>query len=302
MDILPELLPPADVPDRVDAPVLPFSMSSRDTEAVRRHPRFRAVVEAYVAINLERHGALGPLEHWLVRDMGRASLCGAVFVLDALNRLTPAALMSLGPVATGEVSRGRARLFLRQAMEHGFIERIGPDARLASDTQLSATERFHTLMADILHVALKAATVLAPETAPALGQMARGSFVRQLSACVGQIVALHPELFPLASPIQLFQSRNGGIQILENLILRQPAERERLLESCAYSISALARAARCSRPHVIQLLRDARAQGLLRFEGGVLTLEPELSEAVEVYYVNLFATVRAAAASTLATS
>lgn len=272
-----------------------------DTEAVRRHPRFRAAVEGYVATNLARFGALGTLEHWLVSDMGRASLCGAIFVLDALNRLTPATLMSLGPVATGEVSRGRARLFLRQAVEHGFIERSVPGARLASDTQLRATGRFHTLMTDILQVALEAVAVLAPEAAPALGQMARRPFVQQLSACVGQIVASHPELFPLASPVQLFQARNGGLRILEHLILRQPAQRARLLESCAYSISALARAGRCSRPHVIQLLRDAKAQGLLRFEGGVLTLEPEFSEAVEVYYVNLFATVRAAAASTLST-
>ena len=277
-------------------------MSGRDTEAVRRHPRFRAVVESYVATNLARFGALGTLEHWLVSDMGRTSLCGAIFVLDALNKLTPATLMSFGPVATGEVSRGRARLFLRQALEHGLIERIGPGARLASDTHLCATDRLHTLMADILYVALETAAVLAPEAAPALGQMARRPFVQRLSACVGRIVALHPELFPLDSPVQLFQARNGGLQILEHLILRQPAERERLLESCAYSISALARAARCSRPHVILLLRDAQAQGLLRIEGGALTLEPEFSEAVEVYYVNLFETVRAAAASALSTS
>jgi hypothetical protein len=282
-----------------DTPAPPVSMSGRDTEAVRRHPRFRAAVETYAATNLTRYGALGTLEHWLVNDMGRASLSGAIFVLDAVNRLTPAALMSLGPVATGEVSRGRARLFLQQAVDRDFIERIGPGVRLASDTPLRATGRFHSLMADILHVALEAVAVLAPEAAPALDQMARRPFVQQLSACVGRIVALHPDLFPLASPVQLFQARNGGLQILEALILRQPAERERLLESCAYSISALARAARCSRPHVIQLLRDAKAQGLLRFEGGVLTLEPALSEAVEVYYANLFAAVRAAAASTL---
>lgn len=277
----------------------PCLISQRDTDALRSHPQFKAVIEEYASANLARYRALGLVERWMVSDMGRASLSGTVSVLDAANRLTPAALATVGAVATGEVSRGRARLYLQRAVANGLIEPTEPGAQLTGDTPLQATPQFHRVMTDILAVALKAAAVLAPESAPALQEIGRRSFVQQVSVRIGSIVTSHPDLFPLTSPVQLFQARNGGTQILEEIIARQRPGRRRLLERCSYSNSALARASYCSRPHVIQLLHDGKARGLLSFDGKILTLEPVLSDAVETYFANLFAVVGVAATRTL---
>ena len=235
----------------------------------------------------------------MVSDMGRASLSSIVFVLDAVHGLTPATLMTSRAVATGEVSRGRARLYLQRAVANGLIEPVEPGAKLIGSTQLTTTPRFQTVMTGILNVAIEAATALSPDAAPALRQMARWTFVQQVSGRIGRIIASNPELFPLTSPVQLFQARDGGAQILGELVTRQSPGRERFLERCVYSNSALARTAFCSRAHVIQLLHDGKARGLLRFDGRVLTIEPDLSEAAEIYFANLLAVVGAAATRTL---
>lgn len=277
----------------------PCLISQRDTDALRSHPQFKAVIEEYASANLARYRALGLVERWMVNDMGRASLSGTVSVLDAANRLTPAALMAVGAVATGEVSRGRARLYLQRAVANGLIEPTEPGAHLTGDTPLQATPRFHKVMTDILTVALKATAALVPEAAPALQEIGRRSFVQQVSVRIGSIIASHPDLFPLTSPVQLFQARNSGTQILEEIVTRQDPGRRRLLERCAYSNSALARACYCSRAHVIQLLHDGKARGLLSFDGKILTLEAAFSDAVETYFANLFAVVGVSATRTL---
>ena len=277
-----------------------LALACQHPDTLRSHPQFRAVVKNFTAANLALYRALGLIERWMVSDMGRASLSGTVFVLDAAKRLTPAALVNNGAVATGEVSRGRARLYLQRAVANGLIESVEPGVRLSGDTQLSATPRFQAVMTGILKVALEASAELTPNVAPALHQVGHWPFVQQVSARIGWIIASNPHLFPLTSPVQLFQARDGGAQILGELVARQAPGRERLLEYCVYSHSALARSALCSRAHVIQLLHDGKARGLLNFDGRILTIEPELSEAAEVYFANLFAVVSAAAVATLA--
>lgn len=257
-------------------------------------------MEAYAASNLARYRTLGVVERWMVGDMGRASLSGAAVVLDALGRLTPAALMVSRPVVKGEVSRGRARLYLQRAVANGLIAPAKPAAPLRGDVQLSITPRFQAVMNGVLQVALQASAPLAPAAAAALGKIEQPAFARRLMAHLGTIIASQPGLFPLTSSVQLFQTRDGGTRLLEEIILRQAPGRERLVQSCAYSHSALSRASRCSRAHVIQLLKDAEAGGHLRADGRVLTVTPQFSEDVEQYFAAVFATTGVASARALA--
>lgn len=277
----------------------PDPLSSDALAALRCDPRFRPAVEAYAAANLARYRGLDLVERWMVGDMGRASLSGAALVLDALGRLTPAALMVSRPVVKGEVSRGRARLYLQRAVANGLIAPSDPAAPLRGDARLSTTPRFQTVMNGVLQVALKASALLVPAAASALGKLAQPPFARRLVAHVGTIIASEPGLFPLTSSVQLFQTRDGGTRLLEEIILRQAPRRERLLQNCAYSHSALSRASRCSRAHVIQLLRDAEARGYLRGDGRELAVGAQLSEDVEHYFAALFATTGAASARAL---
>lgn len=276
--------------------VNPDPLSGKGLAELRCHPGFRMAVRSYASGNLERYRSLGPVERWIVADMGRASLSGAALSLDAIGRLTPATLLASRPVSTGEVSRGRARLYLQRAITNGFIAPAEPAAPLRGDARLSTMPRFHSVMTGVLGVALRAAAPMVPASASALERIAQPDFALRLLAQLGTLISSQPSLFPLTSPVQLFQSREGGSRLLEEMIVRQPPERERLLQSCTYSHSAFASASRCSRAHVIRLLRDAEAAGYLRGDGRVMTFAPELSDDVERYFAATFAITGAASA------
>lgn len=126
------------------------------------------------------------------------------------------------------------------------------------------------------------------------------AFYQRVSRGIGTIVVQRPDLFPIERPVWLFHGRDGGGRMLEDLIGRQRPDRQRLLDDCEVTHSALARASLCSRAHVIQLLIDGEAQGLLRRDGRRLVVVPELSDDAERYYAASFAAAASAALSALA--
>lgn len=268
--------------------------------AYRARSEFRGAVEGYAAADLARYHAASLIERWMVSDMGRSSLSGAVFVMDALGSLTVAALMSSAPVARGEVSRGRARLYLQRAIANGLIAADPPGAPMRGDRRLRPTSRFRAVMTGTLGYLLRSASVLAPEIRPALARLDDDAFVRRVTEGVGRILAADFEPFPPDRPAALFYGRDGGARMLADLLSRQRPGREHLLEACELSRSALARASHCSRAHVIRLLNDGETRGLLSLEGRTLTLSAELSEDVEAYVAGVFAVGIAATKRALA--
>ena len=269
-------------------------LSSAVIDAIRAQPGFRAVVEAYCDANLAGYHALDHMQRWMRSDMGRASLSGAVSVFCAQGRLTPAVL------AGGEVSRGRARLYLQRAIANGLIVPLEPDAPLRGGSALMTTPRFDDAMTGLLKIALDAAVMLLPEVGPGLDRFDDPAFLRRVIAQLGRLTNTHSHLFPLARPIQLFQSRDGGMRILEELILRQAPGRPRLLDTCDYSHAGLARASCCSRAQVIELLRAGEAHGFLARNGRTLTISPVLSDDAEQSFAALFAAIRTAVLFALA--
>ena len=275
-----------------------MDITTQDVAAIRRHPRFRAAVETYAADNLAGYRARPVIERWMVSDMGRSSLSGSVSVLDALGRLTPAALMASRPVAGGEVSRGRARLYLKRAIANELI--LAPPGPLGPDTGLAASPRFRETMRRVLRITLEAAASLSPAVAPALERIGEDAFYQRVAGRLGQIVVERADLFPVDRPLWLFHGRDGGGRMLEDLIARQRPVRQRLLEDCTLTHSALARVSLCSRAHVIQLLADGEAQGLLRRDGRTVFVAPELSDDAEQFYAAIFGATATAAVAALA--
>lgn len=262
-----------------------------DIDAIRDHPAFRVVAVAYAAGNLAWYTALAPIERWLLNDMGRASLSGAAIILAARGRLTPASLLSAAPVRRGEVSRSRARLYLQRVMAHGLIVPSGESVIEDGDPRLVPGPRFNRVLSGVLREGLTAAARLSPELAGALDLFEDPAFARRLTIHVAARLRAR-DLFPVDTPVSLFHERNGGARILEVLLMRQPPDRARFLSDCQVSHSALARAGDCSRTHVIQLLRDGQALGLLEAQGGRLVISPALSDDAERYVATLFALVR----------
>lgn len=263
-------------------------MTAEEIVQLRAHPNFRTVVEAYAASNLIRYRALPMLERWLVRDIGCAALSAACVILEGLNRLTPAELLSSWPVVNGQVSRGRARLYLQRAMANALILSTDPARPADPSAPLRLSPTFRTATSGIVTGSLQAAEDLGLPVAEARRRLREPVFRSRLSVAMGFVFASSHALFPPDSPIRLFQSRDGGSRMLEALIIAQPDERPRLLTRCAVTHSGLARAGACSRAHVIRLLRDGGESGLLRQEGRELHFAPALSDDAERYFAAAF--------------
>ena len=190
------------------------------------------------------------------------------------------------------------RLFLERAVANDLVLCDGP---LQPDTPLRLTDRFVWIMSQHIDIGVPAAAALAPEIAPALARLQDTAVRQRMIAWTGMLVLTRPELFPVEGrPIHLFQARDGGSRMLEELILRQPADGVHLLGDCDVSGLSLSRASFCSRRHVARLFADGAARGLMWREGGRLKVSPALSEDVELYYAKVYAICRANALAALA--
>lgn len=283
------------------APARPEPLSPQDLAALRAHPRFRATVEAHAAETLAHYASLSRIERWAQSDLGRAALTAAAIVLDALPvGLTLGGLFEAA-ARTGFCSRGRVLAYLDRAIANGLIAPAQPAAKIETNTRLVMSDRFVMAMSDPLELAVRSVAVLAPETAPAIPRLEDIDVRKRMTGWIGVLTIARPELFPGAGqPVHLFQARDGGARMMEELICRQPPARARLLETCEVSHSALARASFCSRRHAERLLKDGVALGLMQVEGGRVTVSPELSADVERFFARVFAIARIAALTALA--
>lgn len=273
-----------------------------DLARLREHPAFRTTVESYCAASLVRYQSLDSIERWMLSDNGRASLSGVATVLGGSRTLTARALLNSAPVTAGLVSRGRVRLYLERALANGLFSAQAGAAAGDLDAPLVLSPRFYAVMLGVLAVTLDAVGLLAPEVQPARARLKDPTFATALSIKVGMLAKAQSDLFPQGGPVQLFQSRDGGARLLEFMVLRQPADRTRLLEACDLSRAALAGSAFCSRVHVSRLLADQEARGHMSVQGRTLTFAPAFSDAVESYFAAFFAVtvVTATATATLA--
>jgi hypothetical protein len=281
------------VPDR-DAPFAPAAF-----ERLRAHPDFRSVVEAHARANLDFYGALPLLGRWLISDLGRSALTGAALVLDSLpGGLTAAGLIHAASTNRA-CSRGRVLGYLECCEMNGLIVPLAGVPR-SPTARLILTPRFLDQM--IRSTALNLASVvrLAPEIAPAIPRLETPDFRRGLFARLGILTASRPDLFAgPPRPVDLFLQRDGGVRLLDWLIIAQRPGRARLLEACAFSRTALGRAGFVSRTHVTRLLADGEAGGLLQVGARHIEFAPALSDDVERHHALVFEALRAAAESAL---
>lgn len=270
----------------------PDPLNPANLAALRAHPLFREVVREHAARNRAHYPSRPLIERWMMSDLGRTALSGAAVALAMTSRLTLAQLVA-STVRTGATSRGRARFYLQRAIDNGLVYCDGP---LTPDAPLRLSDRFVRVASQVLDPGLAAVARLAPETARAATMLDDLEFRGRMAIWFGLLVDNRPDLFPATgAAIHLFQGRAGGWRMLEDLILRQSPDGERLLGDCAVSGLDLARASFCSRRHVARLFADGEAAGLMRHGEGRLTVSQALSDDVERYYASLYACIRGAA-------
>ncbi|HEV2363288.1 MAG TPA: hypothetical protein VGS12_03725 [Caulobacteraceae bacterium] len=96
--------------------------------------------------------------------------------------------------------------------------------------------------------------------------------------------------------IRFFLTREGGLSILHDLLLRQPSDRPRPLTEAPFSRAALARRFRISRTHVRQVFGDAEAAGWVALpQPNRIVFSPEMSEQAERHFALTFFAIASAA-------
>ncbi len=246
--------------------------------ALRRHPDFRATVEALARANLAAYAAASPAERWLTSDLGRSALTGAAMILDVLLGGFSTTQIIQSARANRTCSDGRVRLYLRTAVAHGFLD-VDPEGTHR------ATARLYDSTAKGAQAMLTAVARLDPSLAEAEELAGDLRFRRRLARQVGLNTIARPDLFAGPDmPVLLFLARDGGTRMMEQIIVAQKPGRQALAETARISQRALASGAFVSRTHAARLLADGEAQGLLRVRGAQVTVTPELSEDLERHY------------------
>lgn len=271
-------------------------LSAEAFAALRAHPGFRGAVEALARGNLANYGGATLAERWLTSDLGRASLTGAAMVLDAMLDGFAAPHLIDSARANRTCSEGRVRLYLRRAAANGFLD---ADA----GGRLRVSEAMQAVLARGVATMLGAVARLDPGAAEAAAAVGDPGFRRRFATHLGLNTVARPDLFRGPEmPVELFLGRDGGARMLEQLIVAQPPDRSRLLETARASQRALAQGAFVSRTHAARLLAEGEARGLLRAEGRRVSVAPELSDDVERHYALVLEMARASARAALASA
>jgi len=269
-------------------------LSDAAVARLRAHPRFREAVEAHAAGVLAEYEAQDGHDRWLLKDLGRAALWLGVMILDSM----PGGLTVSGLAATAAqnqvCSRGRVLAFVHYALDSGRLA-LTPGPEPWVRRRLTPTAAFMAASRRRMILQFQTAALLAPEIAAALPRLAADSVVQQASVAAGMLLTVRPELNrnPGGPLRQIFIARDGGMRMLQHLLLRQPKVRSRLLAAAPLSRAALSRRYGVSRTHVNRLLSDAQDAGALRLEGRDRVVFSEaFSDEVEAYFAGTFQVCR----------
>ena len=241
------------------------------------HPQLMACGDAVSRANAEALSAMDDETRWLTADVGRASLCASLLILDALGAASAVSLIATA-AAYGFCSRGRVMSFLQYAQARGRVS-VPSGHEPWTQRRLMVNVSFETPFRRMMQMRMRAMALIAPELAGAAERLDDPAAHQALLAATGLMMNSAPAIFAgPPTPITLFMQRDGGMDILRDLTASQPAERARYLDWAPLSRLALARRNNVSRTQVTRVLRDAEAAGLLTAGKDRVDFSPALSD------------------------
>jgi hypothetical protein len=264
-------------------------LSEAAVTRLRRHPRLWEACEYYAAGILAEHACQDAATRWLFKDLGRASLYLGSALLDSMpGGLTVAGLVEMA-AQRGVCSRGRVLAFVHVALDTSrYILPPGDEPWIRR--RLILTPAFIAPIRANLQTTVEATAIVAPEIAQILPRLASDALVQQTAVTLAMLLAMRPELVAnQGGPFrEIFVAREGGMRILQHLMLRQPRGRSRFLEAAPLSRAELARNHGVSRTHVNRLLAEAEAAGAVSFDGpNRVVFSPALSDETEAYIAGM---------------
>lgn len=185
---------------------------------------------------------------------------------------------------TGTCSPTRASALLA-LMRLGDFVRPAPAAQDRRRRVLVPTERLVGAHRERWRCQFEASAPLLPEAALALAALDEPYFVPGMVRRLSHYYDAGFRVLDLVPALRLFGERSGGMFVV--LALIAAADEDAIVRGApvSVSISELARRIGASRTHVIKLINDAAAEGLLQRSGAHgITLKPRLSDAVYDFF------------------
>jgi hypothetical protein len=236
----------------------------------------------------------GHLLNWLMDDRGR--LLFGYFALylhvtrdpdDPSSGLTPTRIKAMC-VEFRICSPGRAGTMLSLMRFAGYV---APDIQVADRRQrrLVVTDKLVALLRERWRLHFAAMAPLFPD----------GEALRQALETPSFVVHLIPAMVARFStgfrPVQyapglgLFGERNAGMMVMISL-LTAGGEDDTMPPSrpVRISIAGLARRFAVSRPHVLNIIREAEAQDMLAREGDRVIIKPALAEGAQNFFASMY--------------
>ncbi|MDQ0464982.1 hypothetical protein QO010_002766 [Caulobacter ginsengisoli] len=273
-------------------------MDPEELDAWRARPGFPAARDAALASLVALFDANRLLLR-LLSDRGRLIMLAAALHLDlSADPADPTSGLTVGRlkaifVSTGLGSATRASAMIALTRWAGYLA----PAPTPADRRLQrmvATPRLVEAMRTMWADQIAAVAALEPDLAPLPGRLAQRAV---LAAFVAEVTRRYLAGFRFSDVVPELTAaldRNSGLAVLAELALAG-AE--------GHSVSGLARRFGVSRPHVLAILADAQARGLIARDGeglqGLVVL-PALHEALDRFQAANFAFTAACARVALA--
>ncbi|HEY3948402.1 hypothetical protein [Phenylobacterium sp.] len=265
-------------------------LSEAAIERLRAHPRFREAVEAFAAGALVDYRGQDAVSRWLHRDLGRAALYLAALMLDSTPEGLTFARLAQAAADAQICSRGRALAFTQYALAAGRMTIEPPGFQPWARRRLTLSPEFMRPTRARLVDAFAATAILAPEVSEALPRLDSDEVIGRAAGVLAALLKLRPELNrnPGGPLRQIFIGRDGGMRILQHLMLSQPPDRPRLMAAAPLSRAELARCYSVSRTHVNRLLAEAAVAGALTLTSpGQVAFSAAFSDEVEAYFAGM---------------
>lgn len=254
--------------------------------ALRAQRGFAAAVRNTAQRVLAMHHG-NRLLNLIVNDRGRF-IVGLIALDLHFNRdasgvgLTPGRLRQRC-AATGTCSPTRASALLA-VMRLGDFVRAAASLHDRRRRELVPTARLVDAHRERWRCQFAASAPLLPAAAQALAALDAPHFVAAMARRMSAYYYAGVRVLDLVPPLRLFGERTGGMFAVLTLIAAADEAAIRDGAPISISVSELARRTGTSRPHVIKLVNDAVAQGLLRRDGQEIVLLPRLTDAVYDFF------------------
>jgi hypothetical protein len=267
-----------------------------ELDVLQTHVRFPEAMR-FCASNMVRLHNRGRIMGWFLSDRTLAILAHAAVSLamdargdDPQSGLSPGSFKAFC-TRTGMCGEGRATAILAFMRLTGHLEaEVHPaDRRI---TRLLPSGKMLETMRSRLAAEFAAVAMVCPEVAAAADLLGSEDFEREMARQFLKRWRIGKRFLDHAPALRLFAERDVGMLILFALMLgADPSKPFPPAEPVPLSIAALARYFHVSRTHVLRLIRDAEAAGLvtrLGDKGELVSLSPKLQDGLRRFFATLF--------------